>query len=68
MVTGLRETSLDGAYCLILEFDSPLVPLDKWLEKQEKMTKYFAPNVHVKITQPDEDKIELELITINHSN
>ncbi|MFB2646975.1 DUF2854 domain-containing protein [Raphidiopsis sp. BLCC-F218] len=68
VVIGLRETSLDGAYCLILEFDSPLVPLDKWLEKQEKMTKYFAPNVHVKITQPDEDKIELELITINHSN
>ncbi|MGM3307251.1 DUF2854 domain-containing protein [Anabaena sp. WFMT] len=63
IVTGLRETEVNGAYCIILEFDSPLIPLDIWQEKHEKMTKYFAPNVDVKITQPSEDKIELELIT-----
>ncbi|MFM2062468.1 MAG: hypothetical protein RLZZ507_2138 [Cyanobacteriota bacterium] len=63
IVTGLRETEINGAYSLILEFDSPLIPLDIWQQKQEKMTKYFAPNVEVKITQPGENKIELELIT-----
>ncbi|MEA5552963.1 DUF2854 domain-containing protein [Anabaena cylindrica UHCC 0172] len=63
IVSGLRETEVNGAYCIILEFDSPLIPLDIWQEKHEKMTKYFAPNVDVKITQPSEDKIELELIT-----
>jgi hypothetical protein len=63
VVTGLRETEVNGAYSLILEFDSPEIPLDVWLQKQEKMTKYFAPNVEVKITQPDEERIELELIT-----
>ncbi|AFZ57976.1 DUF2854 domain-containing protein [Anabaena cylindrica FACHB-243] len=63
IVTGLRETEVNGAYCIILEFDSPLIPLDIWQEKHEKMTKYFAPNVEVKITQPSEDKIELELIS-----
>jgi hypothetical protein len=66
VVTGLRETEVNGAYSLILEFDSPEIPLDIWLQKQEKMTKYFAPNVEVKITQPDEDRIELELITIQN--
>ncbi|HLO88191.1 MAG TPA: DUF2854 domain-containing protein [Nostocaceae cyanobacterium] len=63
IVTGLRETDINGAYALILEFDSPYIPLETWLEKQEKMTKYFAPNVEVKVTQPEEDKIELILIT-----
>ncbi|MBD2293826.1 DUF2854 domain-containing protein [Anabaena sphaerica FACHB-251] len=63
VVTGLRETEVQGAYALILEFDSPLIPLDIWQKKLEKMTKYFAPNVEVKITQPAEDRIELELIT-----
>ncbi|QYX33264.1 DUF2854 domain-containing protein [Sphaerospermopsis torques-reginae] len=63
VVTGLREIEVNGAYSLILEFDSPFIPLDIWLQKHEKMTKYFAPNVDVKITQPDEDRIELELIT-----
>jgi hypothetical protein len=63
VVTGLRETEINGAYSLILEFDSPLIPLDVWQEKHEKMTKYFAPNVGVKITQPAEGKVELELIT-----
>lgn len=63
VVIGLRETEVNGAYSLILEFDSPLIPLDIWLQKQDKMTKYFAPNVEVKITQPSENQIELELIT-----
>ncbi|WP_353930011.1 DUF2854 domain-containing protein [Okeanomitos corallinicola TIOX110] len=65
VVTGLREAEVNGAYSLTLEFDSPFIPLDKWLQKQEKMNKFFAPNVEVKVTQPDEDRIELELITIN---
>jgi hypothetical protein len=63
IVTGLRETEINGAYALILEFDSPLILIDVWQQKQEKMTKYFAPNVEVKITQPDDNRIELMLIT-----
>lgn len=62
IVTGLRETEVNGAYSLILEFDSPQIPIDIWQQKHEKMTKYFAPNVEVKITQPAENRIELELI------
>ncbi|QLE54140.1 DUF2854 domain-containing protein [Nostoc sp. TCL26-01] len=62
-VTGLRETETDGAYTLILEFDSPAIPISVWQEKQEKMTKYFGPGVIVQITQVDEDEIELALVT-----
>lgn len=63
IVTSLRETEINGAYAVILEFDSPLIPINTWQEKHEKMTKYFAPGVEVKITQPGENQIELALIT-----
>jgi len=62
-VTGLREEDANGAYALILEFDSPFVPISVWQEKQEKMTSYFGPGVEIKITQPAEDEIELALVT-----
>lgn len=63
IVTALRETEVNGAYSLTLEFDSPLIPLPVWEEKQEKMTKYFGPGVAVKIIQPGENRIEVTLVT-----
>ncbi|BAY27114.1 hypothetical protein NIES2100_69350 [Calothrix sp. NIES-2100] len=63
IITGLQEKEINGAYALILEFDSPLLTIDVWQQKQEKMTSYFGPGVRVEITQPSEDKIELTLIT-----
>ncbi|WP_414752766.1 DUF2854 domain-containing protein [Anabaena sp. CCY 9910] len=65
IVTGLREIETNGAYTLILEFDSPEIPVSDWQQKQEKMTKYFGPGVEIKITQVGEDKIELALITLS---
>ncbi|AKG24074.1 DUF2854 domain-containing protein [Calothrix sp. 336/3] len=64
VITGLRETEINGAYSLILEFDSPDLPLATWQQFQEKMVKYFGPGVDVQITQPETDKIELALITV----
>ena len=63
-VTGLRETEVNGGYALILEFDSPLIPIDVWQKKQEKMTNYFGPGLEIQITQPSENTIELALINI----
>ncbi len=63
IVKGLRETETNGAYTLILEFDSPCVPFDEWQAKQEKMTKYFGPDVEVKVSQTGEEEIELSLMT-----
>jgi hypothetical protein len=63
ILTGLRETEINGAYALILEFDSPSIPISEWEQKQEKMTKYFGPGVEVKITSVGDIKTELALIT-----
>ncbi|MUG97079.1 DUF2854 domain-containing protein [Scytonema sp. UIC 10036] len=66
-ISGLRETEINGAYALILEFNSPSVPIDIWQKKQEKMTNYFGPGVEVSVTQPDSNKIELALVVNSKS-
>ncbi len=63
VIKALREEEINGVYELIMEFDSPLIPINVWQEKQEKMTKYFGPGVQVEITQKEADKIEVALIT-----
>ncbi len=65
VISGLREIEVNGAYAIILEFESPLIPIDAWRQKQEKMTRYFGPGVEVEVTQVGSDKIELALITQN---
>ncbi|GAB1542767.1 DUF2854 domain-containing protein [Scytonema sp. NUACC21] len=62
VLLGLRETDINGFYALILEFDSPSVPIDIWQQKQEKMTNYFGPNVEVSVSQKDSNTVELALI------
>lgn len=62
VLAGLREEQRDGAYTLVLEFDSPFIPLEKWQEKQPKIEKFFGPGIHAKITQPQEKQVELAMI------
>lgn len=62
-LVGLREVETEGAYTLVLEFQSPLIPLATWQQKQEKMTTFFGPGVDVTVTQPQDDRIELSLIS-----
>jgi len=62
-VVALREMEIDGNYALIIQFDSPQVPLDVWQQKQQKMVAFFGPGVDVKISQIGDEKIELALIT-----
>ncbi len=64
IIKGLRETEVEGAYALILEFYSPLIALAAWQQKQEKMEKFFAPEVQVQVTQPAENEINLALIAM----
>lgn len=60
---GIREVSIDGDYALVLEFNSPFVSLEEWQQKQERLTKFFGPDIRTEITQPEEEQIELALIS-----
>lgn len=62
-IQAFRETEVDGAYKLVLEFESPDVPLKAWQDKHEKMEKFFGPDIRIELSQPEGDRIELALIT-----
>jgi hypothetical protein len=62
VLAGLHETSLEGNYALVLEFESPMIPLETWQKKQEKMSAFFGPGVEVKVTPREGDRLDLALI------
>lgn len=65
LLAGLREEEIDGAYALVLEFESPLIPLETWQEKQEKIAKFFGPGLRAEVKPAkDEDRIDLSLIAL----
>jgi hypothetical protein len=64
VLTTLEESETDGAYTLTLQFESPLISLEAWQQKQEKIEAYFGPGVRVRLTQPTEERIDLALIAI----
>ncbi|MFB8793516.1 MAG: DUF2854 domain-containing protein [Microcoleus sp.] len=64
MLRGLREVAVDGAYGLILEFNSPLIPIEIWEEKQQKIATFFGPGLRAQVSQVADNKIELALITV----
>ncbi|HEY9609253.1 DUF2854 domain-containing protein [Allocoleopsis sp.] len=62
LLVGLRETEVDDAYTLILEFESPLIPFETWQQKQEKIEKFFGPGIRVDLSQVDESRVDVALI------
>lgn len=59
---SLYETKVDGAYTLILQFYSPLVNFETWQKQQEKVAKFFGPEIKAQVSQPEEDRVDLALI------
>ena len=64
---GIHELEKDGNYALVLEFDTSTVPYSTWVEKQDKISRFFGPNVRAELEQPAEDKVNLALITLLES-
>ncbi len=65
ILTKIQEDKIEDNYALILYFDSPLVKLETWREKQEKITKFFGPDITADIAQLGDDEIKLTLVTTN---
>lgn len=64
VLLAIREEATDGAYTLVLEFDSPLIDLAIWQKKQEKLDRFFGQDVKVVVSQPEEEQIEVALISM----
>lgn len=59
----IREEMREGAYALVLEFDSPRMPFDKWQEKQSKIQTFFGPGIRAELEQPNQETVEVALVT-----
>lgn len=62
VLNGIREESINGAYALVLEFESPLIAFETWQKKQEKLDRFFGSGLEVKLSQPAEEEVEITLI------
>ena len=63
ILTKIKEDEIEGNYALILYFDSPLINLDKWKERQEKITKFFGPGITTEISMDENSEVTLSFIT-----
>jgi hypothetical protein len=63
ILKGLHEAEIAGNYALILDFYSPFFKIDTWIEKQEKITKFFGPGIRTTI-EPTTDKEEISIALI----
>ena len=63
VLTKIKEDNLDGHYALILYFDSPLIGFETWQERQDKITKFFGPDITTEISVND-DEVALSLISV----
>jgi hypothetical protein len=64
VLQGLKETAIEGKYSLILQFYSPLIPWEKWQEKQDKITRFFGPDIRVELEKLEENMINVALIKV----
>lgn len=61
-LVSVREEAVDGCYGLVLTFDSPKMPLSTWQDKQDKMERFFGPNIRATVAAISNDQVELTLI------
>ncbi len=63
LLVSIQEIAIAEKYALILNFKSPFISLETWQEKQEKIEKFFGPDIQVNLTQTDEKTVEVALIS-----
>jgi len=63
VLVSIKESAIASHYSLTLAFQSPFISLETWQEKQEKIEKFFGPDIRVNLEQTDKNKIEVALIS-----
>jgi Protein of unknown function (DUF2854) len=48
------------AYSLVLRFESPLISLETWQAKQEKIGRFFGPGIVALVSKPEISKPEIQ--------
>jgi hypothetical protein len=63
-LVSVQEKAIAGCYGLVLTFDSPRMPMEKWQEKQPKIERFFGPNVRADLAAIANDQITLTLVAV----
>ncbi len=63
ILVSLAEKDQDEHYVLSLAFESPFIPLATWQEKQEKIAKYFGPDLTVTVAETAPNEVRVDLIS-----
>lgn len=62
-LSGYWEELREDRYTLVLRFTSPAVPFEKWQEGCEKKSRFFGQDVRVDLKQPEDNQVELALVS-----
>ncbi|MGB3692525.1 MAG: DUF2854 domain-containing protein [Spirulinaceae cyanobacterium] len=65
VLTSVQEKEIDGAYTLVMDFNSPFISMETWQGKQEKITKFFGPGIKVDLTELGDNQVRVALIRDN---
>lgn len=63
LLTGLYEEARQGHYALVLEFDSPYIPFEKWESQQPKIQTFFGPGILAEFEDLGDDRARMALIS-----
>lgn len=63
-LVSLQELAVAGHYGLALTFESPYIPLETWQGKQDKIERFFGPDVRAEITEEPRGHVTLTLISV----
>ncbi len=61
VLVAFTEELIDGKYTVSLRFESPLISLEVWQGKEERLTRFFGPDIVAMVSQPEEKVIDLRL-------
>jgi hypothetical protein len=62
---SIREAAIDDSYGLILEFRGLAdVSFEDWKRQEEKLAKFFGPNVNVTIEAPTPKTIDVAIVAV----
>jgi hypothetical protein len=63
----VEELDVDGGYGLRLGFSTHGVPYERWLERQERLGRFFGPDLRAELSQPSPGSVCLTLLPISSS-
>lgn len=62
ILDAIWEEAIDGAYALVLEFESSLIKFETWQQKRDKIERFFGPGLRVELKELSDDRVDLFLI------